>query len=455
MGKKKFINKKTAQKYALVRRPFQENEDENAPKYELVPIDNHRSEKQTIDDKFDQFLQQQCPDIDLSTIERCDPSTSSALPHDHDYTKHMRSINEAFFTPKEGINGSQTEMDALRNRSCATEPAYEGPKYSLNKSGLRPKESGEFNTARPTSGNVDFFSALDGGSDVEYEELADDFMVDALGDDSGEEEEQEIKEDISRVRFDDESDTELDICDRLDRITVDELGPETMLDAQFEHLLDAYTDDEIGELDEEEVHGDLSISQLDGVLDEFLDKKHRRRVETDPNADATLHAHRGLSYLEQSEPTDESSEQIERNIDATFKKPEKEKWDCESVISTFSNLENHPNMIGATRKRKTVRNPIKLSSRGIPLNTLPALPEDPASCGDSDSENTPRANHVMRRRNSESAEEKRVRKRAVKEERARRRAEKKVSKCIFGAEERKQKHESVAARMSQQKAVRF
>lgn len=46
----------------------------------------------------------------------------------------------------------------------------------------------------------------------------------------------------------------------------------------------------------------------------------------------------------------------------------KEKWDCESICSTYSNVYNHPQLIKYQPKPKQIR----LSSKtGIPLNVLP------------------------------------------------------------------------------------
>eukprot|EP00456_Euglypha_rotunda_P051723 TRINITY_DN4174_c0_g1_i5.p1 TRINITY_DN4174_c0_g1~~TRINITY_DN4174_c0_g1_i5.p1 ORF type:complete len:101 (+),score=30.79 TRINITY_DN4174_c0_g1_i5:349-651(+) len=49
----------------------------------------------------------------------------------------------------------------------------------------------------------------------------------------------------------------------------------------------------------------------------------------------------------------------------------KEQWDCESILSKCSNLENHPTLIMEPR-RPTPEKTIKLSKKtGIPLGVLP------------------------------------------------------------------------------------
>ena len=65
----------------------------------------------------------------------------------------------------------------------------------------------------------------------------------------------------------------------------------------------------------------------------------------------------------EEEETDDSDEFVEIIVKENLK----EKWDCESVLSTYSNLENHPSLI-----EESV-NKIKLSKKThLPLGILHA-----------------------------------------------------------------------------------
>ena len=120
-------------------------------------------------------------------------------------------------------------------------------------------------------------------------------------------------------------------------------------------------------------------------------------------------------------------------------------WDCESVLSTYSNLDNRPATIGAGGSRKKKKNKgalrtveegaaakaardiIQLSGKtGLPLGVLEAKArKEAAPVGGG-------FNKGEGRKKGETADEKRARKQAVKREREERRAEKKTTKAVFG-----------------------
>jgi len=117
-------------------------------------------------------------------------------------------------------------------------------------------------------------------------------------------------------------------------------------------------------------------------------------------------------------------------------------WDCESILSTYSNLDNNPYVIGSKSRRKKKKTPnnsktmqsdveqrpaqIILSSKtGLPLGVLPVT------------EKEYRDDNVVNKgvsRRGESKEEKRARKQAVKNERKNARLQKKVMKVAFAEE---------------------
>ena len=122
-------------------------------------------------------------------------------------------------------------------------------------------------------------------------------------------------------------------------------------------------------------------------------------------------------------------------------------WDCESILSTYSNLDNNPAVIGFGGRRlgkkknrlggggsglrpveeqEPVFEKIKLSEKtGLPLGVLEGPERQERGGGE---------NKGVGRKQGETAEEKRIRKQAVKEERTFRREEKKDSRRVVAEE---------------------
>lgn len=146
--------------------------------------------------------------------------------------------------------------------------------------------------------------------------------------------------------------------------------------------------------------------------------------------------------------SDGHDSELDSHFDELYQGKEQQ-WDCETIISTYSNLENHPSVIDAPAsiKRRSVKaQPI---IRLDPRTQAPAefMPEVGAGrlygeTADYGSKRTKVANSV--RTKGESAEEKRARKAAVKEAARERRALKSEMKKAFGAENVKQSKHATA-----------
>ena len=125
-----------------------------------------------------------------------------------------------------------------------------------------------------------------------------------------------------------------------------------------------------------------------------------------------------------------------------------DRWDCESVLSLRSNLENHPARIAEPQRCAGGRGggAIKLSNKtGIPLaavveGDVPA----PASSSGSDEGHLEDDFELLllERRKDETPEEKRVRKAAVKEAQRDARASKKALRTMFREEGTKQRRQA-------------
>lgn len=122
-------------------------------------------------------------------------------------------------------------------------------------------------------------------------------------------------------------------------------------------------------------------------------------------------------------------------------------WDCETIVSTYSNLDNHPGKIEApeiTRKKKlveTVSGPLSATNHVIPLRGKEKLPVDFLPRGKKPSTekakdvSSLRAEQQKRKKHGqEEKKEKKERKTAVKEERREARRVKKETKEMYKSE---------------------
>lgn len=118
---------------------------------------------------------------------------------------------------------------------------------------------------------------------------------------------------------------------------------------------------------------------------------------------------------------------------------ERNPWDCESILSTYSNLDNNPVSIGTTtrrrRRRQSPNQHIRLSNKtGLPL-PLPADEEDSDDdCSLPIPSSTVSVNRGVARNKAETVEQKRARKLLVKRERELARLQKKLTKQIYTEE---------------------
>ncbi|KYO37751.1 LTV1-like protein [Alligator mississippiensis] len=212
----------------------------------------------------------------------------------------------------------------------------------------------------------------------------------------------------------------------------------TLLDDRFEKFYEQFDEDEIGALDNVELEGyiDTDSLRLQEVLNDYYKEKAKDCVKLD-----TLESCEDLDA-----PMNEKHEEGEEIVTLVIEET-KEKWDCESILSTYSNLYNHPKLIEEPSKTR----PIKISQKtGIPLDVLPQRgltakqTERMQMINDSD---LPRASTQPRSKN-ESKEDRKARKQAVKEERKERRMEKKANKLAFKLEKTRQEKELLNLRQN-------
>lgn len=154
------------------------------------------------------------------------------------------------------------------------------------------------------------------------------------------------------------------------------------------------------------------------------------------------------------EGLDEESDGHDSDLDTKFDvmyEQKGEKWDCETIVSTYSNLDNHPSVIDApssTKRRSVVKQPvIRLDPRTqAPEGYIPSVRANASEAAPLDFGSSRRevAQKTQARDRGESKEDKRARKAAAKEAARERRALKSEMKKAFGSESVKQNRHATA-----------
>lgn len=135
----------------------------------------------------------------------------------------------------------------------------------------------------------------------------------------------------------------------------------TLLDDRFEKFFENYDEPDIGALDCEEIEGNVEMSG--DLLNQCMVELKR-----DPN-DLPYDKKWDEKRIEKMLAAEESSEEEMIELEVADDECERRKWDCESVLSTYSNAYNHPKVINEPRSRK--RSKIVINPKtGVPMNVL-------------------------------------------------------------------------------------
>lgn len=222
----------------------------------------------------------------------------------------------------------------------------------------------------------------------------------------------------------------------------------TLLDDRFEKFYEQYDDPELGALECEDIEGHVEIN--DNVLLQYAEEYRKERDEKyDVDYDKQWDKER---ILQLQEVSSDEEEMVELEVEDDTQK----KWDCESILSTYSNCYNHPKLIEEPRKRKPAAKISINPKTGLPMNTLGAdsgkltikslakleqdasapKPGGPKSLCDGSVIST--LSVLSIRPKDETADEKRERKKLLKEYRAERRIERKANTEAFKEEKKQQ-----------------
>ncbi|XP_060716051.1 protein LTV1 homolog isoform X2 [Tachysurus vachellii] len=469
--KKSFISKKNAVSFHLVHRSQKDPlaADEKAPQHVLLPankleVEKRRKEQREygvfFDDDYDylQHLKEPSQPTELVSSSRPykDSQPLGFSEEDKDVDEDEQGLDEVLTIPAASIN--------LPSSVFASE--FE-------------EEVGLLNKAAPISGprldmDPDIVAALDEDFDFDDPEnvLEDDFVVkanDVVSGDvyMGEGDDDDDWEDTDEGSSEDDDDDERSYdsagcvsggdgdavggrfmfmdCETKSRFTEYSLTSSvmrrneqlTLLDDRFEKFYEQFDDDEIGALDNSELEGFInpSSTRLEEIVQDYFiqkEKEIQRPEQLGPPE---------LPSLKEEEEEDEEQE-LEMLV---IEEPLEEKCDCETIISTYSNLYNRPKLIKDPPKQKQIR---VSNKTGIPLDVLPQRGltarqvERMERIDDSD---LPRVSTQPRSR-EESKDDRKLRKQAIKEERKERRMEKKANKVAFKQEKQKQEKQMVSLR---------
>ncbi|KAM3930808.1 protein LTV1 homolog isoform 2-T2 [Leptodactylus fuscus] len=452
--KKPFIEKKKAVTFHLVHRSQRDPlaADETAPQRVLLPADKVETEKRKEEQrKFGVFFDD-----------------------DYNYLQHLKEKGPAELVPSEVHQASSRIVVTEHGKIEEVDEYVQGPSINLPSSVFASEfeeDVGLLNKAAPRGLcldlDPDIVAALDDDFDFDNPEnqLDDDFILQANDHtaivryngaddewedvDSGEDSDDDSQEGDfdSDGPFSDEEGKggdgpmfmfmEEETKSRFSQYSMSSSVMRrneqlTLLDERFEKFYEQFDDDEIGALDNAELEGFIHAdsNRLQDVVDDYFKEKAKECVKL-----------KDLVHKPELDLIEEDEEDKEEMQTLVIEEPG-EKWDCESILSTYSNLYNHPQIIKDPPKAK----PIKVSAKtGIPLGVLPERGltakqverMEMINGGDLPKVSTqPRSKH-------ETTEERKNRKQAIKDERKERRMEKKANKMAFKMEKSRQEKEQL------------
>uniref|UniRef100_X1ZD67 Protein LTV1 homolog n=1 Tax=Capitella teleta TaxID=283909 RepID=X1ZD67_CAPTE len=430
MPKKKFIDKKNAVTFHLVHRSQKDplQADADAPQHVLLPAN---AATEAAQEKKKEKLR----------------TYGIYYEDDYDYMQHMKSVNEVHdVAPTEVFRiQSQQKEDSVVNLPSEVFAS------------AKEDDIGLLNKAAPQSGprldwDPDIVAALDEDFDFDNPEnlLDDDFVIQA---NDGQMEALEVDDDDEGGFASDEADLsdedgdvlgsldghDFDDCETKTRFTDYSVSSSviqrneglTLLDDRFEKLYEQYDDTEIGALDHEDIAGCMLTESalLNSMVEEFEDSKKVIALK-----DVMVKTKRMNVNSDSEEDSADEMDKVVVDADP------KEKWDCESIISTYSNIYNHPKTISEPSKRKP--RPINVNNKyDMPVE---GLPERGLTLKEIQQGTKPiREMTCVYRPKGEDTEERKARKAAVKAERKARREEKKANKEAFKEEKKRQEKDQL------------
>ncbi|EGI59157.1 Protein LTV1-like protein, partial [Acromyrmex echinatior] len=379
---KKFIDKKNSVTFHLVHRSQKDPlvADETAPQRVLVPAADTqaaKTEKKSLDNEIRKKEQHKY---------------GIYFDDDYDYLQHLKDVNT--------LSVEWERVENTNNSKCDKS----APKINLPSSVFASnveEKVGMLNKAAPVSGprldlDPDIVAAMDDDFDFNDPEnqLEDNFIElanaeNSDSEDSDREYEYELNEpeneysesDVSSDGHMDLSNEEADeVCslngpqytfkdeETKSRFTEYSMSSSVMrrndqlalLDDRFEKMYAGYDENEIGALDCDEIEG--YITHDSDLVMQYAAEFEKKQRETMENIAELMKDRMKIVEPEYSSSEDEHFEKLLVTTRG------KDKWDCESILSTYSNIYNHPKLISEPPKRSKK---IEIDRKsGIPKNVL-------------------------------------------------------------------------------------
>lgn len=471
---KKFIDKKNSVTFQLVHRSQRDPliADDDAPLRILRPLTDPQAGKHLKKDA----------DKRKEELEKY----GIHFDDDYDYMQHLRSSEK-----------QSTEWERIENSNCSQKKEIDKTKFNLpakifesaeeEKIGLLnraiPKGlqldldpdivatfEDDYNHDNPEDSDCDFeedFIALAGGVLKEGEIPEED---DEYDEDEDEDDDDDDDDSCGHMEISDEEGDELGSLhggqftfrdeETRSRFTEYSMSSSVMrrnnqlslLDDRFEKMYAEYDDSEIGALEGEEIDGncDPDMDLLLRHVEKF--KNEQKQQETESKDIAKLIKER----MKLDDNSNSEDDEATNNVKLVVNNSENEKWDCESVLTTYSNIYNHPKIIVEPRGEKLGK--IKINSKtGIPKDVLDGpggkltaknLAQFDRINNDRDERNgaaqsiaeTMRSivSELSVRPKDETPEERKERKKALKDYRRERRIERKANSEAFKEEKKRQ-----------------
>jgi len=254
------------------------------------------------------------------------------------------------------------------------------------------------------------------------------------------------------------------------------------IDVQFEHMMKHYNDDDDAEEEDEEEEDETGDNPSGKPLQEAYDeviatskgenqkKTYKLGVDeqekegTTTKKDLIQNKKNALKTLKTLTKTlageADDTESVHKAIDSMFQVVVREKWDVESIISTYSNTENHPGLISEPKRTKKI---IKISEKtGIPLGVLEKpknkknkKEDEEEDAEDDDEEDQEGSNLGAPREKEETKAEKKARKAATKALRKQNLQRKKQLKKVFAVEKNITKAQMLTQKQQNPATIRF
>jgi len=210
----------------------------------------------------------------------------------------------------------------------------------------------------------------------------------------------------------------------------------SLLDDKFDRFMDQYGEMEEGALEGEEIEG--TMEEGGDRMKQLVKEAERERALLRQQLEREREVQKSALMMNSEEDSDDMEEIVVKVKDYG------EKWDCESVLSNYSTLYNHPKIISERRPVDQIRLSTKTGipkgvlGRGLTAGALAQLDRDTGVLEDDMVSVRSKMSEFSIRPKHETFEEKKARKLGLKQVRKERREEKKANTIAFKTEKTRQ-----------------